>query len=313
MDSPSRISLHAACPSRWALCFVSLRLKGENVEDFGRPVRGTGILPVVFPHDLEGRATRRREVCRGTGILLVAFPHGLEGRATRANSIDPGQEIRQSKIDLTVVPARTPVACAPSPADRPETDAAGMRRRLQPDRRVVPSTELPSEPQPATTLEDRPRFQNLGEIGSNAGGLLTSRGPSSLRDLLPPGRNEEGCIRQAGIGLGDGDGTHRPAGYNLLHFQAQRNASGASDSNEGKNNDLQDDSCSEASSQMMVIEKPQGFRARPRNSPGSGFSITVLECDFSNQAQRRVSRRKNPVELGLRAKSVVFFSVACDS
>src|SRR5262245_25464886 len=31
----------------------------------------------------------------------------------------------------------------------------------------------------------------------------------------------------------------------------------------------------------MVIEKPQGFRARLRDFPCSRFSITVLECDFS--------------------------------
>ena len=38
--------------------------------------------------------------------------------------------------------------------------------------------------------------------------------------------NEEGGIRQAGIGLGEGDGAHRPAGYHLLHFLPPRLTTG---------------------------------------------------------------------------------------
>jgi hypothetical protein len=33
----------------------------------------------------------------------------------------------------------------------------------------------------------------------------------------------------------------------------------------------------------MVIEEPQGLRARPRDFPSPRFSIIVLECDFSIQ------------------------------
>jgi len=61
----------------------------------------------------------------------------------------------------------------------------------------------------------------------------------------------------------------------------------------------------------MVIEKPQDLRERPFDFADSWFSITVLECVFSNQPYGDGFReRKNAVELGLRAKLVVFFSVA---
>src|SRR5258708_5395628 len=56
-----------------------------------------------------------------------------------------------------------------------------------------------------------------------------------------------------------------------------------SDSNREKNNDLPDDRRSETLSQTMVIEKPQEVRVRPHDFAGSWFSITILECDFSNR------------------------------
>jgi len=37
-------------------------------------------------------------------------------------------------------------------------------------------------------------------------------------------------------------------------------------------------------SKTMVIEKPQEVRVRPHDFAGSSFSITILECDFSNPA-----------------------------
>src|SRR5205823_11705522 len=35
---------------------------------------------------------------------------------------------------------------------------------------------------------------------------------------------------------------------------------------------------------MMVIEKPQEVRVRPHDFAAPWFSITILECDFSNPA-----------------------------
>ena len=67
----------------------------------------------------------------------------------------------------------------------------------------------------------------------------------------------------------------RPAarqGPGHLHAQAfleVRFPGGGSDSNGEKTNDLQDDSCSDALSQTMVIEKPPNVRAGPRDSGGS--------------------------------------------
>src|SRR5262245_16709255 len=54
-----------------------------------------------------------------------------------------------------------------------------------------------------------------------------------------------------------------------------------SESNREKNHDLPGDSCSKTLLQTTVIEKLQDLRARPRDLPGSGFSITLRECDFS--------------------------------
>ena len=80
-----------------------------------------------------------------------------------------------------------------------------------------------------------------------------------------------------------------------------------SDSNGEKNNDLQDDSCSETLSQTMVIEKPQDLRVRPRDFAGSWFSITVLECDFSNQPLGDGFREgKTRWNWGLRPSSLFF-------
>src|SRR5262249_3730471 len=80
-----------------------------------------------------------------------------------------------------------------------------------------------------------------------------------------------------------------------------------SDSNREKSNDLRDDRCSDALSQTMVIQKPHGFRARPHDSSGSWFSITVLECDFSNQPRgdgfREGETRSNR---GFEPSSLVF-------
>jgi hypothetical protein len=47
-----------------------------------------------------------------------------------------------------------------------------------------------------------------------------------------------------------------------------RQGTWGSDSNGEKNNDLPDDRCSEPLSQTMVIDKPQEFRARPRDFAG---------------------------------------------
>src|SRR5262245_48209107 len=57
----------------------------------------------------------------------------------------------------------------------------------------------------------------------------------------------------------------------------------------------------------MVIEKPQGFRARLRDFPGSRFSITVLECDFSIQPLGDEFREgKTRWNLGPRPSSLDF-------
>ena len=52
---------------------------------------------------------------------------------------------------------------------------------------------------------------------------------------------------------------------------------------EKKTNELRDDSCSDPLSRTMVIEKPQRLRTRPRGFLSPWFSISVLECAFSNQ------------------------------
>jgi hypothetical protein len=84
-------------------------------------------------------------------------------------------------------------------------------------------------------------------------------------------------------------------------------ANRGSDSNREKNNDLPGDSCSEMLLQTMVIEKPQDFRARPRDLPGSWSSITILECDFSNPALGDEFREgKTRWNWGLGPRSLVF-------
>jgi hypothetical protein len=63
----------------------------------------------------------------------------------------------------------------------------------------------------------------------------------------------------------------------------------------------------ESFSRTMVIENPQDFRARPRDFTGFGFSITVLEREFSNQVLgdgfREGETRKNQ---GLGPSSLFF-------
>src|SRR5579883_1664611 len=84
-----------------------------------------------------------------------------------------------------------------------------------------------------------------------------------------------------------------------------------SDSSGEKNNDLQDDICSENSSQTMVIEKPQDFRGRPRDPAGSHLSLTVLECDFSIQSLGDGFREgKTPLKRGPRPGSLFFSRMA---
>ena len=76
------------------------------------------------------------------------------------------------------------------------------------------------------------RGRSGGGSGSGAmgWGLMGGREPPvGMRGAIerpkgecPPrsGSVQRDCIRQAGIGLGEGDRAHRPAGYNLLHFQS---------------------------------------------------------------------------------------------
>jgi hypothetical protein len=59
---------------------------------------------------------------------------------------------------------------------------------------------------------------------------------------------------------------------------------------EKKTTNFQLTAVQDAFSKTMVIEKPQDLRKRPRDSASSRFSITALECDFSNQ----------PIEDGFR-------------
>ena len=57
----------------------------------------------------------------------------------------------------------------------------------------------------------------------------------------------------------------------------------------------------------MVIKNPQDLRVRPRDSAGSGFSITVLEYDFSNQVLRYEFREgKTRKNRGLGPSSLFF-------
>jgi hypothetical protein len=82
----------------------------------------------------------------------------------------------------------------------------------------------------------------------------------------------------------------------------------ASDSNGEKNNYLRDDSCSVQLSQTMVIEKLQDLTERPRNIAGSRFSITIAECDFSNQGLTDGFREGRTRENRGSEPSSLFFS-----
>ncbi len=123
--SVGRCVARASCPCSSPTAWKAMPRAGARVG------RGTGILPVLLPHGLEGRATSGRQVGRGTGILPVLLPHGLEGRATTARSVDPGQETRQSKIDATLYAQRrgSSALCLPGLGNAGEAAGRPGRRR----------------------------------------------------------------------------------------------------------------------------------------------------------------------------------------
>ena len=111
-----------------------------------------------------------------------------------------------------------------------------------------------------------------------------------------------------------------PAMSEFYDFRSRRDrdrvatAKSGSDINGEKNNDLPDDRCSETLSQTMVSENCQDLYVAFARFCGILILDNHSRMRFLDSAhRRRVSRRENAVELGLRAKFVVFFSVAIGS